>query len=185
MIQVKLTKQAKQLGEELEVSFMPTRHTEGSNGYDLRACIEEDIILAPKEEYRFPTGVRIHLSSELPYPAIDQETIFDCDDTFPIKPAGLLHWANAFPLKPAGLLLPRSSMRLTLTNSVGLIDSDYQGEILFSYRNDKDIFIKIKPGQRIGQLVLVATLCFDLPLVKEFNKTTKRGEGGFGHTGEH
>ncbi len=131
---------------------MPDYATEGSAGMDMRACLDDVLTLAPGETALIPSGMAIHL-----------------DDP------GL-----------AAVLLPRSGLGhkqgLVLGNLVGLIDSDYQGEIKMSCWNRGDQNILIEPGQRIAQLVVVPVVQVKLNVVQAFRRS-ERAEGGIGHTG--
>ena len=131
---------------------LPEPSTAGSAGVDLRACLDEALELAPGACELIHTGLAIHL-----------------DDP------GL-----------AAVILPRSGLGhkhgIVLGNLVGLIDSDYQGELLISCWNRGKTTFTIKPAERIAQLVVVPVrqVCFEL--VEAFTETD-RGAGGFGHTG--
>lgn len=158
MINYIVTDSAKELIEQgLLATVEPTQSTEGSNGYDLYAALPElDVTIRFNEVVKIPTGVKVWLGEET-------------DDFLSI----------------AGLLLPRSSNKgLVLTNTIGLADADYQGEIFFSYKNTNEDPVTIRRGTRIGQLVLVPTLKTDFREVAYFEKVTSRGEGGFGSTGK-
>jgi len=131
---------------------MPEYATSGSAGMDLRAALDEPIVLAPGDAELVPSGLAIHLADP-----------------------GL-----------AALLLPRSGLGhkqgLVLGNLVGLIDSDYQGPVRISCWNRGREPIRIEPGQRIAQLVVVPVVQVTLRTVKSF-EASERAEGGFGHTG--
>jgi dUTP pyrophosphatase len=131
---------------------LPEAATEGSAGVDLRACIEEPMLLAPGATELIGTGIAIHL-----------------DDP------GL-----------AAMILPRSGLGhkhgIVLGNLVGLIDSDYQGELKVSCWNRGNESFRIEPGDRIAQLVVVPVIPVSYEVVGDFEAST-RGEGGFGHTG--
>ena len=136
------------------------RGTKHSSGYDLSVCIEEEkIVLAPQEVVKIPTGIKLWIGST--------------DD-----------WKMQASLF-AGILLPRSSCPgFVLTNTVGLIDNDYQGEIFVKVRNvTNDIIILIR-GEKFAQLVLVPTAVPNLLQVDDFVEVTERSEGSFGHTGK-
>lgn len=134
---------------------MPHYATQGSAGLDLRACIDEPLTIAPGETQLIPTGLAIHL-----------------DD------AGL-----------AAMLLPRSGLGhkhgIVLGNLVGLIDSDYQGELKVSCWNRSDTPYIVQVGERIAQMVIVPVLQPVFTKVDEFGESSERGMGGFGHTGTH
>lgn len=133
---------------------MPEYATPGSAGMDLRACLDDALDLGPGETALIPSGLAIHL-----------------DDP------GL-----------AAVLLPRSGLGhkqgLVLGNLVGLIDSDYQGEVKISCWNRSKATITIEPGQRICQLVVVPVVQVKLRAVDAF-EASQRGAGGIGHTGNH
>lgn len=131
---------------------LPHYATEGSAGMDLRACIDESITLKPGDTELIPTGMAIHISDP-----------------------GL-----------AATILPRSGLGhkhgIVLGNLVGLIDSDYQGQLYIScWNRGKDIFT-IEPADRIAQLVFVPVVQVQLNQVDDFSDSD-RGEGGFGHSG--
>ncbi len=134
--------------------LMPSYATTGSAGLDLRACIEHTLTIGPNETVMIPTGMAIHI-----------------DNTY-----------------YAALILPRSGLGhkhgIVLGNLVGLIDSDYQGQLLVScWNRSKDAFI-LNPMERIAQLVIVPVIQANFHVVDEFT-TSDRGEGGFGSTGKH
>ena len=133
---------------------LPDYATDGSAGMDMRACVDEPLELAPGETQLIPTGLAIH-----------------------VEDAGL-----------AAVLLPRSGLGhkhgIVLGNLVGLIDSDYQGQVFVSCWNRGHEPFTINPGERIAQMVIVPVVRADFELVDEF-VTSDRGAGGFGHTGRH
>ena len=131
---------------------MPSYSTPGSAGMDLRACLEESLNLAPAETSLIPTGV----------------AIFVADPGY------------------AALILPRSGLGhkhgIVLGNLVGLIDSDYQGELMISAWNRGASNFTIEPGDRIAQLIVVPVQQVEFSIVSEF-LSTERGTGGFGSSG--
>ena len=131
---------------------MPEYATAGSAGLDLRACLEESIELAPGETKLIPTGMAIYIED----PSL------------------------------AAMILPRSGLGhkhgIVLGNLVGLIDSDYQGQLMVSCWNRGDSNFVIEVGERIAQLVLVPVVQAQFEIVNEFTESD-RGEGGFGSTG--
>ena len=131
---------------------LPAYATDGSAGMDLRACIDAPVTLAPAQTQLVPTGLAIHI-----------------DDP------GL-----------AALILPRSGLGhkhgIVLGNLVGLIDSDYQGQLMVSMWNRGQSTFVIEPGERIAQLVVVPVMQVELEVVNDF-ATSARGAGGFGHSG--
>jgi len=131
---------------------LPAYATAGSAGLDLRACLDEPRVLAPGKADLIPTGLAIHI-----------------DDP------GL-----------AAVILPRSGLGhkhgIVLGNLVGLIDSDYQGQLMVSCWNRGSEPFTINPGERIAQLVIVPVVQVEFDIVDGFEGTA-RGAGGFGHTG--
>jgi len=150
-----VTVDLKILDERLGQSIpMPTYATEGSAGLDLRACLEEALTIEPGETHLIPTGMAIHL-----------------DDP------GL-----------AAMLLPRSGLGhkhgIVLGNLVGLIDSDYQGQLMVSVWNRGNTSFTVEIGERIAQMVIVTVIQTEFKIVNDFDESD-RGEGGFGSTGKH
>ena len=146
--------QVKILDERIRGEFgLPHYATEGSAGLDLRACVDAPLSLAPGETRLIPSGIAIHI-----------------DD------AGL-----------AAVLLPRSGMGhkhgIVLGNLVGLIDSDYQGQVYISCWNRGQASFVIEPGDRIAQMVFVPVVQAAFDVVEEFAESTRAG-GGFGQTGQ-
>lgn len=140
--------------DERMVDFVPTYATAGSAGLDLRACLDEEVVLQPGETFLVPTGLAIYLAN----PAY------------------------------AAVLLPRSGLGhkhgIVLGNLVGLIDSDYQGELKVSLWNRGSEPFAVKPFERIAQMVVVPIVQAHFKRVEEFVGSS-RGEGGFGSTGLH
>lgn len=137
-----------------DIHPLPKYATDGSAGLDLRACIDDGIDLEPGSSELIPTGIAIHIADK-----------------------GL-----------AAMILPRSGLGhkhgIVLGNLVGLIDSDYQGQIMVSCWNRGDKLFTISPGERIAQLVIVPVLQANFEVVSDFEES-RRGEGGFGHTGRN
>ena len=133
---------------------LPTYATSGSAGLDLRACLEEPLTLVANAWQLVPTGIAMFLSD----PAY------------------------------AALILPRSGLGhkhgIVLGNLVGLIDSDYQGQLMVSVWNRSDVPFTVQPMERIAQLVIVPVMQARLNVVTEF-PLSARGEGGYGSTGKH
>ena len=131
---------------------LPERGTDGSAGVDLRACIENPLELKPGACELIPSGLAIYLGDP----------------------------------KLAAIILPRSGLGhkhgIVLVNLVGLIDSDYQGELLISCWNRGSKIFSIQPGERIAQLVVVPVVQAEFEMVEEFT-VSARGKQGFGHTG--
>ena len=131
---------------------LPAYATDGSAGLDLRAMVEAPLTLNPGDTELLPTGLSIHIGD-----------------------AGY-----------AGMILPRSGLGhkhgIVLGNLVGLIDSDYQGQLMVSCWNLGNSAFTIEPGERIAQLVIVPVMQVALTQVDEFDDSA-RGEGGFGHSG--
>lgn len=140
------------LGNEIE---MPHYGTKGSAGLDLRACIDDELVIEPGQTVLIPTGMAIHL-----------------DDP------GLA----AMLLPRSGL---GHKHGIVLGNLVGLIDSDYQGPLMVSCWNRGETAYRVSIGERIAQMVIVPVLQPVFTQVEEFGDETERGQGGFGHTGKH
>ncbi|MCK5872861.1 MAG: dUTP diphosphatase [Methylococcales bacterium] len=131
---------------------LPSYATDGSAGIDLRACLESDLTLQPGETALIPTGLAIHIADN----------------------------------QLAAVLLPRSGLGhkhgIVLGNLVGLIDSDYQGQLFVSCWNRGQTTYTIEVGDRIAQLVFLPVVQAEFNVVDEFDESF-RGEGGFGHSG--
>ena len=131
----------------------PTYATAGSAGLDLRACLDDPLTLAPNAWQLVPTGMAIHLA----------------DPGY------------------AALILPRSGLGhkhgIVLGNLVGLIDSDYQGQLMVSAWNRSDVAYTLAPMERLAQLVIVPVVQAQFNIVDEFPAASERGEGGYGSTG--
>ncbi|MBT8065317.1 MAG: dUTP diphosphatase [Xanthomonadales bacterium] len=145
--------QIKILDPRLGTEFpLPDYATDGSAGMDLRACVEEEQLVEPGETALIPAGFAMHM----------QET------------------------RLAAVILPRSGLGhkhgIVLGNLVGLIDSDYQGQVFISCWNRSDRPFRIEPGARIAQLVFLPVVQVEWERVEEFEDSA-RGGGGFGHTG--
>ena len=134
--------------------YLPTYATPGSAGLDLRACLDTQMMLEPGQTVLVPTGLAIHVG----------------DPGY------------------AALILPRSGLGhkhgIVLGNLVGLIDPDYQGELMISTWNRGQTTFKLNPMERLAQLVIVPVVQAQLNIVDEF-APSERGEGGFGSTGKH
>ena len=133
---------------------LPSHATSGSAGMDLRAMLDAPIDLQPGETELIPTGMAIHIADP-----------------------GL-----------AAIILPRSGLGhkhgIVLGNLVGLIDSDYQGQLFVSCWNRGSSSFRVEIGERIAQLVVIPVMQAKFSIVDEFDDSS-RGEGGFGHTGRH
>ena len=131
---------------------LPTYATPGSAGLDLRACLDEPLTLAPGETQLLPTGIAIYINDP----------------------------------KLCATILPRSGLGhkhgIVLGNLVGLIDSDYQGELMVSCWNRSATAFTIEPGERIAQLVFLPVVQAQFTVVTDFNQS-ERGLGGFGSSG--
>lgn len=133
---------------------LPHYATDGSAGLDLRACLDQPASLQPGETLLVPTGLAIHIAD----PHL------------------------------AAVLLPRSGLGhkhgIVLGNLVGLIDSDYQGQVFVSCWNRGNSAFTIEIGERIAQMVFVPVVQAEFECVTEFDQS-RRGDGGFGHSGRH
>ncbi len=133
---------------------LPAYATPGSAGLDLRACLDAAITLKPGETQLIPTGLAIHLAD-----------------------AGY-----------AAVILPRSGLGhqhgIVLGNLVGLIDSDYQGQLMVSLWNRGQTEFVVQPFERMAQLVIVPVVQAEFRVVDDFSESD-RGDGGFGSTGKH
>ncbi|MGE8330367.1 MAG: dUTP diphosphatase [Paraburkholderia nemoris] len=133
---------------------LPAYATTGSAGLDLRACLDEPLTLKPGETALVPTGLAIHVG----------------DPGY------------------AALILPRSGLGhkhgIVLGNLVGLIDSDYQGQLMISTWNRGTTTFVLNPMERLAQLVIVPVVQAEFNIVDDF-ETSERGAGGFGSTGKH
>jgi len=131
---------------------LPAYTTDGAAGLDMRACIDAPLQIGAGETHLIPTGIAIHIAD----PSL------------------------------AAVLLPRSGLGhkhgLVLGNLVGLIDSDYQGQVFVSCWNRSNQPFTIEPGDRIAQMVFVPVIQVDFDVVTDFEDSV-RGEGGFGHSG--
>ena len=132
---------------------MPTRATDGSAGIDLRACIDEPITIKAGETQLIGTGMAIYIA----------------DPNY------------------AGIILPRSGLGhkhgIVLGNLVGLIDADYQGELMVSIWNRSETDFVLNPAERMAQYMVVPVMRPEFEIVEEFNELSARGAGGFGHSG--
>jgi dUTP pyrophosphatase len=133
---------------------LPAYATTGSAGLDLRALLDAPLELKPGETFLIPTGIAIHIGDP----------------------------------NLCATILPRSGLGhkhgIVLGNLVGLIDSDYQGQLMVSTWNRGTDTFTIQPGDRIAQLVFMPVVQADFSLVLDFDQS-ERGEGGFGHSGHH
>ncbi len=132
----------------------PAYATSGSAGLDLRACVDAPLVLAPGHTVLVPTGIAIHLADP-----------------------GL-----------AAMILPRSGLGhkhgIVLGNLVGLIDSDYQGELMVSAWNRSSTAFTLQPMERLAQLVIVPVVQAQFNEVQDFAQVSERGTGGYGSTGK-
>ena len=134
---------------------LPQYATNGSAGLDLRACLDAPLIIKAGETHLIPTGIAIHIAD------------------------------NSL----CGMILPRSGLGhkhgIVLGNLVGLIDSDYQGQLFISIWNRSHTEFTLNPMERIAQLVIVPVVQAAFEVVEEFAPNSERGVGGFGSTGKH
>jgi dUTP pyrophosphatase len=140
--------------DERMATQLPAYATPGSAGLDLRACIDHAVTLQPNAWQLIPTGIAIYLA----------------DPNY------------------AALILPRSGLGhkhgIVLGNLVGLIDSDYQGQLMVSAWNRSDTAFTIEPMERIAQLVIVPVMQAQFNVVNDFAAASERGAGGYGSTGK-
>lgn len=133
---------------------LPQYSTDGSAGMDLRACVEEPLVVWPGETHLIPTGIAIHISDP----------------------------------RLAAVILPRSGLGhkhgIVLGNLVGLIDSDYQGQLYISCWNRGREAFTVSIGERIAQMVFVPVVQADFEIVEDFI-SSERNTGGFGHSGRY
>jgi dUTP pyrophosphatase len=133
---------------------LPAYATAGSAGLDLRACIEAPLVIEPGTTHLVPTGLAIHIGDP----------------------------------RYAAMILPRSGLGhkhgIVLGNLVGLIDADYQGQLMVSTWNRGDTQFVLNPMERLAQLIIVPVIQVELKIVDEF-RSSDRGAGGFGSTGKH
>ena len=146
--------QLKILDPRLDEEFaLPDYATPGSAGVDLRACVDDPVSLEAGQTELIPTGLAIHIAD----PSL------------------------------AAIILPRSGLGhkhgIVLGNLVGLIDSDYQGQVFISCWNRGHDTFTINPGDRLAQMVIVPVVQANFEIVEEF-EASDRGAGGFGHTGQ-
>ena len=136
-----------------ENAKLPFRATEGSAGMDLYACIEESVVIAPNGTQKIPTGLSIELEDR----------------------------------NQVALIFARSSMGIkhsvTPANAVGVVDSDYRGEVCVFLHNYSDVEYTVQPQDRVAQMVIMPVLLPEIEEVTELSDT-ERGEGGFGSTGK-
>lgn len=132
---------------------LPTRATDGSAAIDLRACIDEPIAIKAGETQLIGTGIAVYIA----------------DPNY------------------AGIILPRSGLGhkhgIVLGNLVGLIDADYQGELMVSVWNRSDMDFILQPAERMAQYMVVPVVRPTFDVVEEFSDLSERGAGGFGHSG--
>ncbi|QOX78902.1 dUTP diphosphatase [Trichlorobacter lovleyi] len=133
---------------------LPQYATDGSAALDLRACLDEAVAVAPGETVTIPSGIAISI-----------------------------HDPNL-----VAILAPRSGLGIkhgiVLANTIGVIDSDYQGEIKIGVRNQGSEPYSIQPGERVCQMLFMPVVQASLRVVEEFSEESARGTGGFGHTGK-
>ena len=170
----------------MEIKFLDKRLTEFkpatklAAGYDLRACIDKDIYIPPGGQEKIPTGIAIDMSSI-------------------VKPAGSyssydymrLHSITSLQTElltiPCAVIMPRSGLGckgVKPRNTPGLIDADYQGEIIVCLYNEGNDSVHIQPMDRIAQLVFTLAIHPVMQQVQEFSNETERGANGFGSTGK-
>lgn len=156
----------------MQIKFLDSRLTEFkpatelSAGYDLRACIDKDVSIPPGHQEKIRTGVALNMMTE----EVKQE----------------ITGGSRISLVPCAIIMPRSGLGckgVKPRNTPGLIDADYQGEIIVCLYNEGNESVHIRPMDRIAQLVFTIALHPYLEIVTEFSNDTSRGDGGFGSTG--
>lgn len=132
---------------------MPNYITDGSAGIDLRACINDKLLLTPGSKYLINTGISIYINDH----------------------------------NITGIIIPRSGLGhingIVLGNTMGLIDSDYQGQLKISLLNNSNLPFLLNPGKRIAQIIFLPIIKVNFNIVHSFSSTTNRGSKGFGHSG--
>lgn len=160
----------------MQIKFLDKRLTEFkpatelSAGYDLRACIGVEYTLDPGQQLKIPTGISLNMMTERMQHELRQSDI-----------------EEELIVVPCAIIMPRSGLGckgVKPRNAPGLIDADYQGEIIVCLYNEGNEAIRIQPMDRIAQLVFMVALHPQMEIVSEFEHSTKRGDGGFGSTGE-
>lgn len=135
-------------------AVIPAYKTTGAAAIDLHACIVETVLLTPENPVMIPTGLAIHIANN----------------------------------NLVGLIVPRSGLGATygigLMNTMGVIDSDYQGEIMVKLKMTHGDSYRVQPNERIAQMLFVPVQQVTFEEVEEFDETTERGQGGFGSTGK-
>lgn len=137
-----------------EDAVLPRRATEGSAGADLCACMDEPVVILPGTTEKIPTGIAIEMPSR--------------------EMAALVFGRSGLGIKHG----------IAPANAVGLIDSDYRGEIIVGLHNSSRQEFTVRPGDRIAQLVIMPVLLPEIVLTEDLGQT-ERGEGGFGSTGSN
>lgn len=160
-----------------EFGFAPA--TAMSAGYDLRAAINEPIYVIPGATCKINTGIRLHMGTD------------SANDRMRLYATTYDSHGEAFyshmKVSPCAVIMPRSGLGckgIKPRNAPGLIDADYQGEIIVCLHNESNETITIQPYDRIAQLVFMYALHPQLNVVTEFSNETARGANGFGSTGE-
>jgi len=159
-IKFKLTEQAIEISKEQGIDFTPVRGSKLAGGYDIKNCSSEPIEIPLGQTIQLHTGIHLDIG--------DTSEITTDDVVF------------------AALIVPRSglgSKGFYLRNTIGVVDADFQGEVLIRASNRNETPITILPGERIAQLLFVPCGVVQFIEVEEFEEVTERGEGGFGHTG--
>lgn len=141
-----------------------TPSTELSAGYDLRCCEDDEVVILPGQTVKVKTGISVHMGK------IDEERTMEAGHEFVF----------------CAIIMPRSSLGckgLKPRNVPGLIDADYQGEIILCMHNETEEFVTVQPMDRIAQLVFTSALHPQFMKVTQFSNETTRGVNGFGSTG--
>lgn len=155
----------------MEIKLLDSRlkefkpETELSAGYDLRSCEQEEVVILPGQTVRIHTGISVYMGEDIDNGPDDHTRLNYC-----------------------AVIMPRSGLGcrgLRPRNVPGLIDADYQGEVILCMYNESEEFVTIKPMDRIAQLVFMISMQPKFMYVTHFSTETARGEGGFGSTGSN
>jgi dUTP pyrophosphatase len=175
----------------MEIKFLDKRLTEFkpstklAAGYDLRACIDQAIYIPPGGQEKISTGIAVDMSSDFSRKVEDDYVIEHETLTIDSKANP---WSTArLNIVPCAIIMPRSGLGckgVKPRNTPGLIDADYQGEVIVCLYNEGNESVHIQPMDRIAQLVFTLAIHPVMQQVQEFSNATERGVNGFGSTGK-